>query len=375
MVKINILYCIEYLSNAGTEKQLITLINALKNEQKIEPHLCCLRKTCIESHNKTEAERLYNKIDCPKIQLDFTSFRKLNNLSKIVQLIQFIKQHDINIIQTYFQCPTIMAVLAGKLSGINHIIACFRDMGFWRHNECDLKVRMFYKMCTYYIANSYAVRKTFIKSYYLSKKRFSVIYNGIDLEHYSKSLKFKHDKRSKHHVVIVSNLNREVKRVDVFLKAAAYVLKHNKNVLFSIVGEGSLKEKLVMLAKKLNIYEKVQFLGLIKDIPEMLSKCDIGVISSDSEGFSNSVLEYMAAGLPVIATAVGGNKEIIKHGENGYLVKKGDYIDLGNRIEQLISDRSLCNQATKKAFEMVKNKYTFDQNAKSYKDLYMKLVV
>src|SRR5262249_23509100 len=107
---------------------------------------------------------------------------------------------------------------------------------------------------------------------------------------------------------------------------------------FIIAGEGELKEATQELARTLGIAERTFFIGRCQDVGAVLSISDVCVLSSTSEGFSNSILEYMAAARPVVATDVGGAREAIVHGDTGYLVAAGDDDQLAQHIISLLSD-------------------------------------
>lgn len=369
MKKIKILYCIEYLSSGGTEKQLLSLIEGL-NRDRFQPHLCCLRNSIIGEHRRAEALDLFKRIERPKIQLDFISFRHIRSLFEIIRLIKFIKQYKIDIVQSYFQDPTFLGLLAAKLSGVKHVIACFRDMGFWRQTENDWKMKIVYKLCSTYIANSSAVRNLYMNLYTLPEHKFSVIYNGIDVQSFT-SIAKKEKQEDKDIIVgIVANLNREVKRVDIFLKAAAHVLQQIGGIKFVVAGDGELREDLMKLSSELGICGNAEFLGRIENIPQLLSAIDIGVISSDSEGFSNAILEFMASGVPVIATDVGGNGEIIMDGTNGFLVPKGDYRALGERVIELATDNTTYTNIAERAFNCVSIEFSLKKYIENYESYY-----
>lgn len=370
--RIEILYCIEYLGYGGTEKQLYALIERL-SKKHFRPHLCCLRKSVIGQTRKNDAINLFRNIKCNKIQLDFISFNSYNSLIEIIKLIKFIKKNNIDIIQTYFQDPTIVSVLAAKLCGVRHVVACFRDLAFWRKKTDVRMMKIIYKLCTAYIANSDAVKAEYTNLCNLNEKKFNVIYNGVDVRNVMTVPK-KRSSGSKDVVVgILANLNRKVKRVDIFIRAAAYVKERQKGIKFVVVGDGELKAELISLCAELGIREIVDFVGRVKDIPQCLSKVDIGVISSDSEGFSNAILEYMAAGLPVIATDVGGNKEIIEDGVNGFLTTPGDYRSIGKTILQLANDKNTYLKVRQTAFERICKNYTIKRLVKRYESYYQKL--
>jgi glycosyltransferase involved in cell wall biosynthesis len=131
-------------------------------------------------------------------------------------------------------------------------------------------------------------------------------------------------------------MSRKVKRVDLFIEAARMVLSRARQARFFIVGDGRLRNSLQQLKEKHGLGDSVLFLGKDFDTRFFLSALDIGVITSDSEGLSNSVMEYMASGIPTVASDVGGNRELIRHNQNGCLFRRGDPEDLAEKISDLI---------------------------------------
>jgi len=371
MKKINILYCVEYLNSGGTEKQLISLINEI-NKEKYSPHLCCLKKTAIGKSRKKEALELFDKIECPKINLDFISFRYASSWFDLIKLIKFIKRNEIDIIQTYFQDPVIIGFLAAKFADVKYLIACFRDMGFWRNRKADLIMSPIYKHFSFYIANSFSVKEVFKKAYNLDGNKMIIIPNGIDFEKYSPKNRVKKIDLSTIKIGIVANYNRKVKRVDVFLRAAEIISQHLNNAVFTLAGEGEHRSDLVQLTKELRIENNVKLLGKVEDIPGLLSSIDIGVNSSDSEGFSNSILEFMASGVPVVATDVGGNREIIQDGYNGFLIPPGDYSALASKVILLATNKNIYNNIQECALKTIL-KYSLNECIGKYENLYFDL--
>lgn len=114
----------------------------------------------------------------------------------------------------------------------------------------------------------------------------------------------------------------------------------DRDYLLRVVGDGPESGRVGEYAKSLGIEKKIQFLGSRNDVPEILNTSDIFVLSSDWEGFPISIIEAMRAGLPVIASRVGGISEAVIEGENGYLVPRRDAVSLGKAIKVLIDDAS-----------------------------------
>jgi glycosyltransferase involved in cell wall biosynthesis len=143
------------------------------------------------------------------------------------------------------------------------------------------------------------------------------------------------------HIVAVGNLRR-VKRHDVFIRSAARVLRRYERVRFLVVGDGVLRDELSALAKAEGVSHAVVFLGRQAEVLRLLLACDVGVLCSDSESQSNAIIEYLAAGLPVVCTNVGGNPELVTDGANGFLVPAGDCDAVAERILELLTDRALA---------------------------------
>ncbi|MCK4513518.1 glycosyltransferase, partial [bacterium] len=138
-------------------------------------------------------------------------------------------------------------------------------------------------------------------------------------------------------VGIVAKLS-PVKGHEHFLRAAAGIAKAHDDVAFLVVGDGPRRQMLTEMAKELEIEDAVVFAGARDDVPSLLKLMDVFVLSSLSEGSPNAVLEAMAAGLPVIATDVGGLPDIVIDGESGILVPPGDWEALEKAITELLAD-------------------------------------
>jgi glycosyltransferase involved in cell wall biosynthesis len=134
---------------------------------------------------------------------------------------------------------------------------------------------------------------------------------------------------------IVANL-RPIKDHATFLQAANIVHAQIPTARFLIIGDGSEKPVLQKQTEELKLTDAVIFLGARLDVPRILSACDIGVLTSRSEIFTNAIVEYMAAGLTVVTTDVGGAREAVDDGINGFIVAIGDFEEMGKRSIELL---------------------------------------
>jgi glycosyltransferase involved in cell wall biosynthesis len=171
----------------------------------------------------------------------------------------------------------------------------------------------------------------------------TVQYNGVDTLQFSPAA----DKRTYQQTLLsldpvrpvigtVGNL-LPIKGHEILLKAARQVVERRPEALFVLVGDGTRRAELERLAQTLNLSEQVRFLGRRRDVPDLMQAFDVFVLTSNSEGCPNVILEAMATGLPVVSTSVGGVPELVTD-ETGILVPPGDDAALADAIRQLLDD-------------------------------------
>jgi glycosyltransferase involved in cell wall biosynthesis len=141
------------------------------------------------------------------------------------------------------------------------------------------------------------------------------------------------------------------------------------NVIFRVAGTGELEKKLRRQARELNLEDRVEFLGLVPpaEIPQQLHKADIFIRPSLSEGMGNSFIEAMAAGLPVIATPVGGIPDFLTDGETGVFCQPGDTESIARAVKRLTNDNDFNEKIRERALRMVRERYGWDMVAEEMK--------
>jgi glycosyltransferase involved in cell wall biosynthesis len=176
-------------------------------------------------------------------------------------------------------------------------------------------------------------------------------------------------------VGIVAMLRPE-KAHDVFLRAAARAAAHVPEARFLIIGDGPTRPQLEALAAELGLQGKVLFLGARSDVPELVKAIDLAVLSSHPvvETLSNAVLEYMAAGKPVLATRVGSVPEQVQDGVTGCLVDPGDWQALGDRIAELLLDADRARRMGQAGRALVEARYTIDRMVRGHERLFERLL-
>jgi glycosyltransferase involved in cell wall biosynthesis len=206
--------------------------------------------------------------------------------------------------------------------------------------------------------------------------RVLVIYNGLNLNRlnaeigYVEQIRYRLGVHTEGKVVGMAARLFPQKRHDVFLKAAVIVDKEVPETRFAIVGGGPLMSDLVNLSKELGIAPKVTFFGEQSDVGAYISAFDIASLTSETEGCSNSLLEAMGLGKAVVATDVGGNRELVRHEENGLLVPAGDAEAVAEAIIDLIRDEQKAKAIGQRAKDTVTNRFSVESMVNQYQTLY-----
>ena len=160
----------------------------------------------------------------------------------------------------------------------------------------------------------------------------------------------------------------------MFLRAARRVRSAIPGAAFVIAGQGQLKDSLQAYAAELGLTEDVFFIGRCDRVGDLLSISDIGVLSSKAEGFSNSILEYMAAALPVVATDVGGAREVIIEAETGYVVPSGDDVAMGEHITSLLRAPERARLMGERGRQVVAERFSWEAQVSILKNFYERLL-
>ncbi|MCC6347512.1 MAG: glycosyltransferase [Nitrospirales bacterium] len=341
MRKIKIAYVIDRIDSptAGTEKQLLLLLKSL-DRSRYAPVLCLLRSS-------EWVEKVFDV--CPVRIVDIRSFRDPRSYGRIGRFAAFLRQEGVGIVQTHFRDAHIAALLAARLAGVRIVIAARRNQGYWlTRRELSLQ-RFLNRWVTLFLANSLSTKKWSMDTEGIPDGKIRVVHNGIDPDFYGA---VSGEARRRHRsllalppdapvVGIVSNL-RPVKGVDVFLRAAQAIRREVPGTHFVVVGDGGERKGLERLSRGPDLAGSVHFLGKRDDVPSLLSAFDVGVLSSRSESFSNALIEYSAAGLPVVATDVGGAREAVVQGVNGFIVPPGDPGALAGAVVRILTGKALA---------------------------------
>jgi glycosyltransferase involved in cell wall biosynthesis len=278
---------------------------------------------------------------CPIYVLPLQRTYDFTALRAAFELRQFLKLQQVQIVHTFFESSDLLAGFVTKSMSKAKLIWSRRDMGILRTRKHNIAYRLMAGAPDAVFAVSEQVRRHCIEVDRIDSARVQTIYNGVNLADWNTASR---PAKAPGELLVTTIGNiRRVKGHDILIKAAAFIVPRFPNVSFTIAGdvlEADYFLELQTLVRDLNLSDHFHFVGGITNLGEHLSMADIFVLPSRSEGFSNAIVEAMAAALPVVATSVGGNAEAVDDGVTGILVPSEDPAALSAAITRLLSDPS-----------------------------------
>lgn len=226
------------------------------------------------------------------------------------------------------------------------------------------------------LAVSNVLRENLQRQFNFPKEKIRVVANGVDLSRFAlmrQGDEYKTRLGLPANALVFGAIGRvvPVKAYPTLLQAAKLLFNEIPTAHLVMVGDGPQLEALVQLAEEYQIASRVHFLGARKDVPEILQAFDVFVLSSESEGMSNTILEAMASARPVVATAVGGNPELVVDGETGLLVPPHDPPAMAAAIMKLLRDTELCRQMGWLGRQRVEEKFSLEVMVQNYANVYL----
>lgn len=312
-------------------------------------------------------------------EFPLTSFYGPSFLVQVRRCAKYLRENKIDLIHTHDFYTNIFGIAAATFARVPVRISSKRETSGMRSSSQEIVERAAFSRANAVVVNSGAVRK-YLLDRGVAAEKMCLIYNGIDLERFDTSptgpsIRDQLRMTSKAKVVtLVANLRHGVKNVPMLLQAAASILPECPETHFVIAGEGELESELKETARKADIEANVHFMGNCSDVPSLLSASDVCVLTSTAEGFSNSILEYMAAGKPVVATEVGGAGEAIVDGVTGFLVPSDDAAAFSERTVRLLADAELAVSFGAAGKRLVSEKFSAQRHLKDTLGLYNSLL-
>ncbi|WP_374724693.1 glycosyltransferase [Calidifontibacillus erzurumensis] len=333
MKKIKILFFIYQLGGGGAARTLLNIINNL-DRSKYSPVMVTL------DFNGSYEPELKNDVIFIKLPT-----KRLSR--SVFKLAEIIRNEKVDIVFSTIPRVNTIAILATKFS-FTKAKSVIREAdnlgGSLRTNLQLLGFGMIYKFSSQIVSLSEGVKENLVKRYKVKPADIKVIYNPVDLQNIKRKLEYgqinpEHKKFFDTEDKVIITAGRLVKQKDqkTLIKAFSKVNSHLKSRLI-ILGEGPLKEELMKETIKLNVQDRVHFVGFQENPYVYFKHADLFVLSSIHEGFSHVIAEALATGVPVVSTnCKSGPAEVLDHGRYGQLCEVGNEEELANKMLHILS--------------------------------------
>lgn len=356
-VQLNLAIVLSSFHPGGTEYQTLELAQRL-DPTRWRVHIACFHEAGAWLER---ARRAATSV----ASFPITSFKHPGTLRQMRRFADWCQQQDITVVHACDLYANVFALPAAAWAGVKVRIGSRRELNPDKSTGQIALQRLAYACAHCVLANSHAAA-TRLGQERVPPERIAVIPNGIDLTRFSQPARAS-DGRT---LIVVANLRRE-KGHRTLLQALARAITTYPDLRATFVGEGPERAALTALASELGVAHAVDFLGHREDVSALLSAATISVVPSTSEAFPNAAVEAMAAGLPVVASAVGGLPELIRHDHNGWLVPPADPHALAAALTTLLADGRLRSRLAAAARVDVFNRYSFERMVASVESLYL----
>jgi glycosyltransferase involved in cell wall biosynthesis len=341
----------------GTERQMIELI------RRLDPLRWAVHVACFHARGAWFSQAAQAAVSVAEFPVQ--SFRRLDTARHLWAFARWCRERRLAVVHTTELYSNIFGLPGAALAGVPVRVGNRREINPDKSPAQIALQRAAYGCAHCVVANSRAAADRLVKEHVPAQK-IALISNGLDVRAFGSRGRSRGPRR----VVVVANLRRE-KGHEVLIDAAVDLLRRVPDAAFEFVGAGPELDALVARTEARQVRRAFTFLGHRNDVAARLAAADIFVLPSRSEAFPNAVLEAMAAGLPIVASGVGGICELIDDGRTGLLVPAGDPRALADRLGRLMGDPALADRLGEAARVEARARYSFDRMVAAFDSLYV----
>jgi glycosyltransferase involved in cell wall biosynthesis len=360
----------------GAPNHLVHVLERL-DRRRFAPLLCCL------TTDRKESALLLDKVralDVPILDAQLrdapNALGRPHSFLQMARLARELKRRRVRIVHSYLFHANWFGTLTARLARIPVAIVSRRSIDVYPRARDRWACRIADRLADCVIAVAQAVRDHAHVTDGCPLGKIVVIPNGIARLPPSAGVDPSAALQVGAGEHVIGTISRLVwkRGNEELLEAAALVRQAIPSATLVVVGDGPRRAALEARARELGLNGGVRFLGAVPQAARLLPHFDVFVLSSVLEGMSNSLLEAMAAGRPVVATRVGGNPEVVVEGETGFLVPPRDARALADAVLRLLRDRELAHRFGQAARRRVESQFTLEQMVQRMEDLYADLL-
>jgi glycosyltransferase involved in cell wall biosynthesis len=363
-----ILHFIDSLRSGGKERQLVELLKGLSAYNNI---ICDIATMSRDIH--------YPEVLNLGIKIHYLIRKKKKDLQIFSKLYKLCRELRPDIIHTWGSFPSVFTVPVAKILGIKFINGTIRKapVKLKLFSEDWIRSKITFLFSDKIVSNSLAG----LESYNAPSQKSICILNGFDFDRI-KNLEKPDSIRRRFYITtdkivgMVATFSRN-KDYDTYIKSAQVILQQRDDVIFLAIGDGDNLQKLKNFVQP-KYKEKIKFLGRQVNVESIVNTFNVGVLATDNrfhgEGISNTIMEYMALGKPVIATDKEGNRELIIDSVTGFLVRPRDEQAMSGVICRLLDNERLGAEMGRAGRKRIESRFSMERMAQSYVNLYRELL-
>jgi glycosyltransferase involved in cell wall biosynthesis len=363
--RIKIMFVVPCFGFGGLERVVLDLIEGL-DRSRFDPSLCSF----MEPHaGMADALRELNSALHVLPQGTGINYILPFRLSSLFvrERVRLVNAHDFG--------ATIYAAAAARLARVRHVVHTDHSQILTKHRYMPAYRWVFRHGISHATAVSEDLRRYLIDTFSLPESRVTTIPNGIDVERFAAPVDTSSLRRElgiREGSLVIGSIGRltEQKGMEFLLRAFARLSRQGIDMDLVIVGDGELRQDLERLARDLEVSGRVVFTGIRKDIPTLMRLFNVFVLSSLWEGQPITIVEAMAAGRAIVATDVGGNAELLHHGEFGVLVPPRNEDALAGAVAALACDPARAGELGSRAASHAVRELTSASMVRRYEELF-----
>ena len=352
------------LDLGGSERQVAEVAMSL-DQRLFRPSVACFDSRGVRADDLRRA-------GVPVIEFAVRSFSSARTARLAWQFVSWVRRQGVALVHP-FDVPTVLfGVPLARVARAPIVLSSQRGDRrlFSRGSQRALGVTD--RLAHGIVVNSNYVRRVLETEFGVPAARIHTRLNGLDTTIFNPGDRTRRGEAGAGLVVGIVAALRSEKSIETLIEAFARL--GNRSHTLVIVGDGPCKEPLQALANRLGVLERTTFAAAAVDVASWYRRIDVFVLPSTNESFSNSLMEAMACGCAVMATNVGGNTELVVHGENGLIFEPGDVSSLTLGLEAVLGDAALRQRLAAAAVRTIEQGYTRERSAQRFGELYGRML-
>jgi len=359
---------ITWLPRGGIERRLVALLPRL-NQPPFRVSMVCLR----------ERGPLADALEQAGVPVAVVPLRSRLDPRGLRALARWLRDQNVDLVHAHMYRSNVPVTIAARLAGVRAVLCQVHNVDTWETRRQRWMDRWLLRWRSAMIAVSEEVKRDIVANLRCRPEQVRVLYNGIDIRRYESARPDPDLRRrlavpeNRRLVVVIARLV-EQKGHARLLRALEAVRGELPPTCVLLVGEGKLRGSLEREVQARGLDDMVSLAGHRDDVAQILALADVSVLPSEREGFSNAIVESLAAGVPVVASDIGGNREAVVHGESGLLVAPDDVRGLTQALKTVLADDALRQRMSQAARQRAQ-RFSLDRMLDETRRLYLEMLV